>query len=236
MIPTRITIVPSSTNVNKAFPDWIAEYCNPTSLVLDIGAGYDRNQIDAFLKSRVSCLVGIDPSEDILSNLAVDERYQTSLENFAKVTEMEFDVLFSVMVLEHVTDPTTFFSACGRMLKPGGTLFMVTPNLWHYFGLATKITSLLGMNEWILDRLIGKQHKETYHFSTTYRINSLYAIRRILTQVGFSSVEFQCFDAPYRYNYVIPKYLRWFPHLYSRLVYWLNLPFMMGTIMFRATV
>jgi SAM-dependent methyltransferase len=231
-----MTTLPASANVKSALLDWITEYCTPDTFVLDIGAGKDRNQIDASIQPRVLRLVGIDPSEDIFFNPSVHEQYQTSLENFAKGTQEKFDVLFCTMVLEHVTDPGAFFSACRQLLKPEGMFFAVTPNIWHYFGLATKITSSLKINEWLLDRLIGKQAKEAYHFPTVYKVNSLRAIRNILTRTGFHDVEFRCFDNWIEYRYVLPKQLHWFPKLYSRQVYRFNLLHLMGRIMFRATV
>ena len=94
-----ISILPASVYVKSAIPDWITEYCTSNSLVLDIGAGKDRNQIDAFIQPRVLRLVGIDPSEDIFFNPSVHERYHTSLENFAKGTHEKFDILFCTMGL-----------------------------------------------------------------------------------------------------------------------------------------
>lgn len=236
MIRTHFTVMPATTTIQAVFPPWIAEACDAHSLILDVGAGRDRNRIDEFLQPRVSCLVGIDPTRDIFENPSVHEQHQTSLEDFAKGYDDKFDVLFAMMVLEHVTHPVEFFSACRALLKPGGTFFAVTPNLWHYFGLITNCCSMLRMEEWVLDRLIGTRRKAEYHFPTAYQINSPSAIRRMLTRTGFRSVEFRCFDAPYGYNYVIPQPLRWFPQLYSRLVYRLDVPQLMGTIMFRATV
>lgn len=231
-----LTILPSSANVKSALLDWVIEYCTADSFVLDIGAGKDRSQIDAFIQPRVLRLVGIDPSEDILCNPSVHERYHTSLEKFAEETQEKFDVLFCVMVLEHVTNPDAFFSACRQLLKPGGMVFAVTPNIWHYFGLATKITSSLKINEWLLDRLIGKQAKEAYHFPTIYKVNSLRAIQDTLARTGFHDVEFSCFDNWIEYRYVLPKQLHWFPKVYSHGVYQFDLSHLMGRIMVRATV
>jgi SAM-dependent methyltransferase len=228
--------LPASSYVKSAFLDWITEYCTSDSFVLDIGAGKDKSQIDASIQPHVLHLTGIDSSEDILVNSSVHERYHTSLEKFAKGTQEKFDILFCTMVMEHITNPDAFFTVCRQLLKPGGMFFAVTPNTWHYFGLATKITSTVKINGWLLDRLIGKQAKEAYHFPTFYKVNSLRAIRNILTRTGFDVVEFRCFDNWIEYRYVLPKQLHWFPKLYSRLVYRFNLPHLMGRIMFRATV
>lgn len=234
MILTQLGSLPATTTWPAAFSDWLVEYCTPESFVLDIGAGRDRNGFDTLLRPRVKHLVGIDPSEDILANPSVHERHQCSLEDFAQEEQRKFDVLLAVMVLEHISDPLAFFTACRYLLKPGGMFFAVTPNMWHYFGLLTKACARLNIEDWILDRLIGAEQKTQYHFPTTYRINSLRTIRSMLTLTDFQHVEFRCLDVPTGYNYVIPEPLRWFPRLYAHLVYRFHLLSLMGTIMFRA--
>ncbi len=125
-----LSILPASSYFKSAFLDWITQYCTSDACVLDIGAGKDKNQIDASIQPRVMRLVGIDLSEDILFNQSVHERYQISLENFASGTHEKFDILVCTMVLEHVANPDAFFSACRHLLKPGGCFFAVTPNMW----------------------------------------------------------------------------------------------------------
>src|SRR5262249_34942347 len=156
---------------------WVSASCTPDSWVLDVGAGRDMHSIDAALRPQVDYLVGIDPSDDIFLNTALHERHRATIEEFACQTEHRFDVIFCTMVLEHVTDAQAFLSACRSLLKPGGTFLAVTPNVRHYFGFATKLASNLGINEWLLDRLIGKEVKETYHFPTFYKVNSVPAIQ-----------------------------------------------------------
>ncbi len=231
-----ITSLPATTNQEIALFHWVAQYSNSMSVVLDVGAGRGRIKSTAIVKQHVGQLVGVDPDPVIAENPYLDEWYCSKVEDFAREYHGKFDLLYSMMVLEHLTDPDAFFSACRSLLKLGGMFFAITPNLWHYFGLATKLTSILGVNEWLLDRLIGKQAKEEYHFPTVYKINSISSIQRMLKQTGFHDVEFRCFDNPINYRYVIPKPLRWFPWLYSRTVYTLNMPRYMGRIMFRATV
>jgi 2-polyprenyl-6-hydroxyphenyl methylase/3-demethylubiquinone-9 3-methyltransferase len=42
--------------------------------------------------------------------------------------EAPYDVITSLEVIEHVTDPALFLSAIGRLLKPDGLLILSTPN------------------------------------------------------------------------------------------------------------
>lgn len=46
-----------------------------------------------------------------------------------------FDVIFSCETIEHVPDPTRAVRELGRVLKPGGTLFLTTPNYMNVMGL-----------------------------------------------------------------------------------------------------
>ncbi|MEQ1859398.1 MAG: class I SAM-dependent methyltransferase [Chthoniobacteraceae bacterium] len=48
------------------------------------------------------------------------------LEDFA--TDERFDLLCAAHVIEHVADVDRFLAACARLLRPGGTLFLLTPN------------------------------------------------------------------------------------------------------------
>jgi SAM-dependent methyltransferase len=235
MLSTTIRTLPATTNRMSAFTEWCAEYCTPDALVLDIGAGYDRNGVDAALQPLVARLVGIDPSEKLNANPSLDERYQITLEEFARIEERKFRFVLATWVLEHVSAPSEFFSACHHLLEPDGMFFAITPNLWHYFGLIAKSAASLGVEDWILDRIIGPERKAEYHSETRYRMNSILAIKRLLQQNGFQSGEFRCCDGPADYDYVIPQPLRWFPRLYSRLVYQLHLPSGMEVLMFRAT-
>jgi SAM-dependent methyltransferase len=52
----------------------------------------------------------------------------TSAIEEASLAESSFDVITLGHVIEHVYDPVAVLRRCGRLLKPGGTLVVVTPN------------------------------------------------------------------------------------------------------------
>jgi len=235
MIPTRLSILPADTDLLNEFSRWVAQHCDATSVVLDVGAGKGKTGYIELIRQKAGWLVGVDPDITIMQNPYLDERHQASVEDFAQRHDPGFDCLYTMYVLEHVTQPHAFLSACCSLLKPGGTLFGITPNLWHYFGMATKLSASLGIEDWLLERLIGAQVRDSYHFPTAYRLNSIRVLRRTLAQSGFREVEFRYIDPPTRFRYCLPKLLHWFPSVYSRLVYTLRLPQVMGLIMFRAT-
>src|SRR6266849_10406959 len=233
MIPTQLSSLPLTTDVLIEFPRWVTQYCDHTSIVLEVGAGKGKDGEAAPIQQKVARLIGIDPDSAIAQNPYLDERYQMSIEDFAKDRDSGFDCLYTISVLEHITQPREFLSACRSLLKPGGMLFGVTPNLWHYFGMATKLSASIGIEDWLLDRLIGSEAKNSYHFPTAYHLNSVRVLRHELLRSGFREVEFRCFDRAHRFEYCFPKLLRRFPSIYSRLVYMMGVPQIMGSIMFR---
>lgn len=50
------------------------------------------------------------------------------LANQFPVSTQEFDLVFSVFVLEHVSRPADFLNECKRILKPGGKLVILCPD------------------------------------------------------------------------------------------------------------
>lgn len=200
---------------------------------LNIGAGGNRSGDLQRVRARASRLVGVDPSDRIQHNMEVDERYQQSLERFAPGHAGEFDVAFSVFVLEHVADPDAFARSSAQVLKPGGTLMGLTVNKWHYFGFTTWAATRLGVSEWLLDKV---RNDVGYHYPTEYRCNTVGAISRALSQAGFSSVEFQMWDLPRLYTPYLPTPLVGVASVWNRAVYRLRQPRLMGNLTFKATL
>jgi 2-polyprenyl-6-hydroxyphenyl methylase / 3-demethylubiquinone-9 3-methyltransferase len=80
-------------------------------------------------------VVAIDPSETNIgtarvhakeAGLAIDYRAVTA-EDMAAAGE-QFDIILNMEVIEHVIDPAAFVAVCGRLLKPGGLMFVATLN------------------------------------------------------------------------------------------------------------
>ncbi|HEX2395641.1 MAG TPA: class I SAM-dependent methyltransferase [Bacteroidales bacterium] len=71
-----------------------------------------------------------------------------------------FDLLIAIEVSEHITDHENFFSEAGRILKPGGKLYITTPNI---LTLKSRIRFLLSgfflaFNPLQLNNYDGLQH------------------------------------------------------------------------------
>jgi 2-polyprenyl-6-hydroxyphenyl methylase/3-demethylubiquinone-9 3-methyltransferase len=102
--------------------------------VLDVGCGAGLLS-EALAKSGAQ-VTAIDLAPDLIkvaklhrleSGVDVDYRLQ-SAEALAEEAPGSFDAVTCMEMLEHVPDPAAILSACARLLKPGGRLFVSTLN------------------------------------------------------------------------------------------------------------
>lgn len=96
--------------------------------LLDIGCGNGH-----FLSTAKSCgwrVCGLDPDAKAVANARHKGLHvlQGGLEQF-NGQENVFDIITLHHVIEHVHDPVTTLKNCYRLLKPGGCLWLETPNI-----------------------------------------------------------------------------------------------------------
>jgi SAM-dependent methyltransferase len=136
--------------------------------VLDCGAGL-RSTVD----DTVICLeVASFPTVDVIG---VNQRlpFQNAV----------FDAVFSLNVLEHVTDPFTCASELVRVLKPGGTLYCCIPFLQpehgyphHYFNASRfGLRQLFQKNVELVDHFVPQSGEPiwTLHWFLTWYAKQL---------------------------------------------------------------
>ena len=225
---------PAPRRAVPGFARWVADSLPPQACVLNIGAGAGLSGPMRPVRRRAERLVGVDPSPCVWQNPHLDERHERTLEEFALDHSAEFDLAFSVFVLEHVTNPEEFAQACARVLRPGGTLMGLTVNKWHYFGLTTWAATRLGISDWLLRRVRDPEAIEAYHYPTAYRCNTVRTVSRLLGDAGFSRVEFRMWDLPQMYTPYLPAPLTGFAATWNRAAYRLGQPQLMGNLTFKA--
>lgn len=99
---------------------------------LEIGCAPGRMLYWLKWAARFQAVWGIDPSDriaiDNISSHAADTLMQGMFEpRLATAYRPPFDYILAADVFEHVSEPTEFLSACARLLKPGGQLFLMLP-------------------------------------------------------------------------------------------------------------
>ena len=100
----------------------------PQARLLEIGCGSGR--MLNIMKSLGWKAEGIDFDATAVANArgkGLDVRYGTLSEQ--GYADASFDAIIMSHVIEHVPDPKGLLVECHRILKPGGVLSMVTPNI-----------------------------------------------------------------------------------------------------------
>jgi SAM-dependent methyltransferase len=176
--------------------DWVARFTSPGGTLLDVGANYGHFLAQAQQRFRA---VGIEPSAAVVAwgreHLGV-ELERGSIETDIPAYAGQFDAITMFDVIEHLPDPRSALRRCRRYLKPGGKLFITTPDTgavvarllgrhWHYIDLVEHISLFSAAN---LTRLLGDcgfHLVERRTFGRTYRLSY---IERRLHQLSAESV------------------------------------------------
>lgn len=97
--------------------------------VLDVACGEGYGAA-ALLRAGASSVIGIDINERVCMHARarydLDARVGTA-ENLP-LADHSVDVIVSFETIEHVPSPSRFLDECGRVLIPGGSLVVSTPN------------------------------------------------------------------------------------------------------------
>ncbi len=93
---------------------------------LDIGSGYGY-LLDELMKYNITS-VGVEPSYELWKQ-TTQKRYTVYHSSFESWhTKLQFDYISLIHVIEHVYDPVSFLDKVVNLLKPGGILYIETPN------------------------------------------------------------------------------------------------------------
>jgi SAM-dependent methyltransferase len=169
--------------------DWIRETVPAGAEILDIGAsdGSFCPELDTLARDYV--IDGVDPDTTALArNPRLRHRHEGVLEE-ASIAPESYDAAVAVYVAEHVEDPQRFLSAAYSILRPGGSLFLITPNGDHYFARVSKLLDRLRLQERVLRVLRPADLVDRYHHSARYRLNKPSVIRKLGAQHGFDRVD-----------------------------------------------
>ena len=143
----------------------------PAARILDVGCGTGLNA--SFLAAAGHTIVGVD-----VSPVAIDRFRANGFEGFVADIETQnlavkddsFDIVYASEVIEHCVDTRAFLEELFRVLKPGGTLFLSTPNsaFWAY-----RVLGILGRTA------------SDYQHPGHVRFFSRRGLRRAVEAVGF---------------------------------------------------
>lgn len=176
-----------------AFYTRVRATMRPSFRVLDFGCGVGAHltalpgPVRAIqqLKGTVHEVVGVDVSAAGQGNPWLD-RFVLMEDEVVPIDAGYFDACICDWTLEHVVDVESLFHELRRLLKPGGYLFIRTPNVFHYSSIGASILPYRAHAA--VRRWLGQFHTVEDVFPVRYRCNTRRRLARTFRRHGFENV------------------------------------------------
>ncbi len=177
-------INPKWEDSGKIFRKMVLETVDKDTRILDVGCGHSNLLQESYEKTPHT--YGIDPETDVIHRNPFIKDIRTEFVEKMSFEDNFFDVVVSAWVLEHLANPHEAFSEIYRVLKPGGVVIFLTPNVWNYNVWLIRLIPER-FHSFFTKKLYGRQDNDT--FPKEYKINSLGKIRKVLSSIGFEEEE-----------------------------------------------
>jgi ubiquinone/menaquinone biosynthesis C-methylase UbiE len=184
---------PTSVHEQAAYAASLQRLVTPGMEWLDAGCGH--NVIAPWLKNsaplekellgRARLVVGCDRDVVSLEKDSPIRRLACDLGDLPFRDE-SFDLVTCNMVVEHLEKPAEVFREFFRVLKGGGQVLILTPNLYHWSMLLSAMTPHM-LHVMARKHLFGSEEEDV--FPTLYRSNTPSAMRKHLQGAGFKHID-----------------------------------------------
>lgn len=114
---------------DRSFKSLTKRLAGDTLSALDVGGGngWILNGLKvADPRIKHTAVVDIDPGAEASARASGHEYYLTTIEGLE--TDRQFDLILMLNLLEHVPNPVAVLKKAWRLLKPGGLIWIKTPN------------------------------------------------------------------------------------------------------------
>jgi SAM-dependent methyltransferase len=156
----------------------------PGSRVLEAGCGRTTRLVE--YRDRIERLVGADIDEaGGRANSALDEFVPGDLCCTLPFAAGAFDVVYANFVVEHLEHPDHAFAEWHRVLRPGGSVILLTSNLSNPLIAAARIVP---QSVRTAVKRLGPGAAARDVFPARYRANTPGMLSRLLGQAGFTPV------------------------------------------------
>lgn len=176
----------------------ILDFVDSCDQLLDLGC-WDGFIMEQIIKTgKVKKVVGVDNSKSAVKmavKKGLDVKLIDSVEHRLPWKNNSFDCILAGEIIEHVYDVNSFIEEIARVLKPGGSLIITTPNLASF---GARITLLTGKIPWMMENELLSQsagHIRYFTFDT---------LAKIVGKYGFS-LDFQTCDVLHLGNVILLK-------------------------------
>jgi ubiquinone/menaquinone biosynthesis C-methylase UbiE len=181
----------------------IKQYLTHPLRWLDAGCGWrslgkDLEALENQLIARAGVVVGVDLDlAHLRKHVNISRRICASLDSLP-FPDSSFDLITSNMVIEHLPAPFTTFQELSRVLAPGGTLMVHTPNTRNYLVFANLLAKKLLPRRVVL-KLVQDNRAADDIYPTYYRANNARELGNLGKSVNLrpESVRFLTQPRPY---------------------------------------
>lgn len=191
---------------NDRYRDEVLSHLTHNSVLLDAGAG--ELGFTKEFAPKVRLAIGTDMGELKPVGGGV-WAVRSNLERLP-FKDGTIDVVVSMSVVEHLTDPIGSFTELARVLKPKGILIAQTPSKYDYVSLIAHFTPLW-FHKWLLSNLLDRRAEDV--FPTCFRSNTRNAMTGSLEAARLRPLSIQFFNQ-------YPAYLMFWPFLFRLGIYY----------------
>ena len=170
------------------------------TVALDAGCG--RTTRLRNYRDRITRLVGVDADEEAGSaNPYLDEFLAADLDDKLPFAGDSFDLVYANFVVEHLADPERAFTEWRRVLRPTGTLVLLTSNRASpLMAVGDRLPQRLRL--WIKRRGAGAVERDVY--PTRYLANTPDRLAHATAAAGFEPVSVEHVGTLHRYGARVP--------------------------------
>ena len=156
----------------------------PGAVALDAGCG--RTTRLRHYRDRIARLVGVDADEEAgRANPYLDEFLPADLDDSLPFDDASFDLVYANFVVEHLASPDRAFAEWRRVLRPGGSLVLLTSNRASpLMAAADRLPERVRLT--IKRRGAGAAERDVY--PTRYLANTPKRLAQATTAAGFEAV------------------------------------------------
>ena len=172
----------------------------PGAVALDAGCG--RTTRLRNYRDRIVRLVGVDADEEAgRANPYLDEFLPADLDDSLPFDGDSFDLVYANFVVEHLAYPERAFAEWRRVLRPTGTLVLLTSNRSSpLMAVADRLPGRLRLS--IKRRGAGAAERDVY--PTRYLANTPGRLAQVTAAAGFEPVSVEHVGTLHRYGVRVP--------------------------------